>query len=375
MPGHARPLVVPNIVSRDVSFISQTSWSELSRLPLGFIPLNVVVDETTGSAFIATDRDPVSGLSAVFKIDLTNRAITAQTTLGLLGRFTSIVVSPDGQTVLALDRHQARLYAFRGADLSLRFIRPLCQVCDGVTLPLFSAARLVVTPDSAHVHAVVPVENRVVTVHLASDTIVSSQPFLPAGASTPANGVALFDIAPAIPLIAHPATGIFALDAPSGWMFPVPLFGAGLAPSDVLAVRLGAELLVIGGELNYDSAPDSLELYHVNSGAVLSYPTSETSYAPLFNPRTLEVWSVCRSFPGISPCNPFRIDATNLVAPSQSVTIVGPTATSSGTPRFSTDYGTYLHPVPSLNAVFGVDVPTKQIRPLIPVGTSPSGVF
>ena len=371
----SRPLVVPNRVSRDVSLIDSTTLLEIARLPVSHSPHLAVVSANDQVAYVATERDPQSGTSSLIKIQLATRSVVAAQSYTTASIFVRLAITPDGERLLVVDRERATLYVLRTADLSLVYTRQLCQSCDGVLAPLYSAPQVAITPDSTTAHFSVPVDATLRSLDLATGTITATHPLVAPGSSTAFSSLVLFDIAPSIPIATHPFFGVKAVDVLSGWTLPLQLTPAGVTSAETVPLRLGADLLLIQGESTYDAQPDALRLYHVNSGGTLSYPTSEASYVPLFNPLRFEVWSVCRSIPALQQCDPVRIDATNLLAPSQSVTILGPAASTGGVPRFSADFGRYFYPMTALQQVLVIDTATKAPLTMVPVGQGPVGVY
>ena len=368
-------LVVPNRLSQDVSLIDAQSLSELARIPLAVPPAHVAVSANRQFAYVASERIALSGASHLFKIDLVTRAIVAARTIATDSQFVRLALSPDGQTLIAIDRQRATVYRFDTGNLTLSFTRVLCASCDGVTQALYSAPSVVFTPDSQLLHAAIPVAGTLMTLNVGTGQTVSQHPLNPSGSSTAYSAIQLFDIAPSIPIITHPFTGLKAVETGSGWQLPLTFFPASLAAGETVAFRLGSELFLVQGEITYDAAPDLLRLYHVNSGGVLSYSSSEATFSPLVNASTLEVWSVCRTLPAAQACDPFRIDAINLVQPGLSQTIIGPGVATQGTPRFSLDYQRYLFPLANSSQVFVVDTGSKQPLAPIAVGQGPFGVY
>ncbi len=371
----ARPLIVPNRLSQDVSFIDPISWTEILRLPLGGAPALAVVSSDDTFAFIALERNAITGRSSIVKIHLPSRTIVQTQSYLTSSQFVRLSITPDGETLFAVDRHQATLLAVRAADLGLRYAVSLCPTCNGSLAPLYASPQIVSTPDSAVLYAAVPVEAKIISLDVLSGAALSSHPLGLPGSSTAYSAISLFDVAPSIPIVTHPQLGLLATEMGSGWSLPLAIVPPGITSAETLALRLGVELFLIQGESSYESSPDVLRLYHVNSGGMLTYATAETSYLPIFNPLTFEVWSVCRSIPALQQCDPVRINATNLLSSAPALSIVGPGASSSGIPRFSADYHYYLYPMATLGQVLVIDTISKTSLPPIGVGQLPIGVF
>jgi len=371
----SRPLVVPNRLSHDVSLIDPANWTELVRLPLGGAAALAAVSLDDEFAFIALERDTATGQSAIVKVHLPGHTIVQSQSYLTASQFVRLTLTPDGQTLFVVDRQQAMLFAIRASDLALLYTRALCPSCDGASAPLYAAPQLLVTLNSAVLYAAVPVEARILSLDVTTGAVLASYPLGPSGSSTAYNALTLFDIAPSIPLVTHPQLGVRATEMGSGWSLPLNIVPPGITSAETVPLRLGSELFLIQGESSYEPSPDALRLYHVNSGGMLAYPTSETSYLPLFNPLTFEVWSVCRSIPSLQQCDPVRINATNLLSAAPSLSILGPGASSSGVPRFSADYHYYLYPMATLGQVLVIDTISKTMLPPVTVGQLPIGVF
>ncbi len=367
--------VVPNLLSGDVSIISSTTNSEVTRIPVGPSPMLATASSDGQFAYIASARQTYAGHATIWKIDFASGTVVGSITLQLGEEFFALTVSPDGTRLAAVDQRRARLFMLDTASMTVRWSSQLCALCDGLTYALNAPARLSFSPTSQTITALVPATSEAVT--LVTDTgllLSATSSGAPVGEGVPFTDVARFAPLPQFMLSAHPMYGVQLYDTAAGYTVPLPFF-AGDYPFDI-ELGVFANLIVgFAGSIEYDPNPDSLKIFSFNHWAGITLPSSESLRWLRYNPVTQEIWGTCTTwFGGAGTCSPATIDSFALANGGTRTTTALPSGLAvGGLPSFSPDFQYYYQPLPN-NQIVVIDAASKVQLLTIQVGNAPQMV-